>query len=600
LIPFLALLINGFLFLLVVIVLLCRAGMHRQKLRQTIIQRFRSRSEATERGAVTHASVSPHVCCPFWVPLDIEGSSSVDISNETNQRAANYSPSTLPPDLCSCLWNFCKTMCCESMSCWCQCCGMCAVAQEDREIQLMLNKEDLQIDYITFQPYSEYYGHILRLKENKVQSFRQHFSALSKLSHKIVRYSAVLLMLLPIIGAMSKGYGFGLSILFMTGATFSQAILVLYFVYWRWHRFDISLDAVVKYFAAGSFIGFITAVTYELMIEVICNLFLFLSILIILIVDPESVTIDPDFDGTAGSISKFLKQNETFTEIAIVINAFLSSFAVAAMIEELTKYFCFWIVEHPDFLNYFGVDSNPDEDDLELYEDDPKEEEGTKYSTTTTLDNNDEDNGINDNPTHSKDESGMDEENSLSSSPPLVTSSCYSAITIAMVSTAVGFAFVENLEYVMGDPSQSLSTELFVLGLRSLLPLHPILAAIQSIGVIRRDVEGDESFGLGKIILPAFLIHGTFDFILFVEDGWGNLNFLENIPDDDILAQQYEKEHETEEKSLKGIFLSLIVSFLIVISSILFFFYQRKVQRARLLTRDQTDNTALVELPSFA
>jgi hypothetical protein len=43
-----------------------------------------------------------------------------------------------------------------------------------------------------------------------------------------------------------------------------------------------------------------------------------------------------------------------------------------------------------------------------------------------------------------------------------------------------------------------------------------LAAAIQSIGVCRRDLESDKSIGLGRIIFPAVLLHGTFDFVLML------------------------------------------------------------------------------------
>lgn len=201
-----ALFIHVFLFVVVVIVLLCRASHNRQKLRQMIIQeRVRTQSESgTAEGhqVTNYHSPSPHRCFPCCVPSDVEY-----ITSETNNNETNHSSSsTLPPDLCSCLWNICKVMCCGCISSWCQCFGICAIAQEDRELQLMLTKEELQIDYITFQLFDEYYGHILRLKEEKIQSFRQHFASLSKLSIIIVSYGAYFLFCLSF---------FGLSVLFM-------------------------------------------------------------------------------------------------------------------------------------------------------------------------------------------------------------------------------------------------------------------------------------------------------------------------------------------------------------------------------------------------
>ena len=69
------------------------------------------------------------------------------------------------------------------------------MGQEGREVQTMFSMEDVQIDYITFQPYAEYYETIEMLKENKAMSFRLHYSALSDLSRMILRYTGIMLLL---------------------------------------------------------------------------------------------------------------------------------------------------------------------------------------------------------------------------------------------------------------------------------------------------------------------------------------------------------------------------------------------------------------------
>ena len=56
--------------------------------------------------------------------------------------------------------------------------------------------------------------------------------------------------------------------------------------------------------------------------------------------------------------------------------------------------------------------------------------------------------------------------------------------------------------------------EISVLVARSALPVHSICAAIQSIGVARRDVEQDADYKIGWAILPAVMLHGIFDFAL--------------------------------------------------------------------------------------
>lgn len=58
-----------------------------------------------------------------------------------------------------------------------------------------------------------------------------------------------------------------------------------------------------------------------------------------------------------------------------------------------------------------------------------------------------------------------------------------------------------------------LFTEIVVLVLRSFTPVHPLCAAIQSIGIVRRDIEGQG--GIGRAIFPALLLHGMFDYALF-------------------------------------------------------------------------------------
>ena len=69
--------------------------------------------------------------------------------------------------------------------------------------------------------------------------------------------------------------------------------------------------------------------------------------------------------------------------------------------------------------------------------------------------------------------------------------------------------------------------EIPTLLMRSLFPLHPVAAAIQSIGVIRRDLEGDNSYGVGRIFFPAFLYHGSFDFTLMFLSALNKLQVFE-------------------------------------------------------------------------
>ena len=83
-----------------------------------------------------------------------------------------------------------------------------------------------------------------------------------------------------------------------------------------------------------------------------------------------------------------------------------------------------------------------------------------------------------------------------------------------MVSVAVGFECCENLIYIFVYAPPSLGMELSTLLARSSLPVHPLCAAIQSVGVCQRRLEGDQKVGVGRIVSPAVILHGSFDFVL--------------------------------------------------------------------------------------
>merc|ERR1712127_570630 len=83
---------------------------------------------------------------------------------------------------------------------------------------------------------------------------------------------------------------------------------------------------------------------------------------------------------------------------------------------------------------------------------------------------------------------------------------------LAMVSVAIGFECIENLLYI--SKGETLGNELSILLQRSVVPVHPICAAIQSIGVCKRDLENDTSVTIGQILKPAVMLHGFFDFFV--------------------------------------------------------------------------------------
>jgi len=95
--------------------------------------------------------------------------------------------------------------------------------------------------------------------------------------------------------------------------------------------------------------------------------------------------------------------------------------------------------------------------------------------------------------------------------------------TVFFLAGAAGFAAAENLSYVFGvkqSPIEGTSVvvgELTVLLMRVAMPVHLICAVMQAVNV-SKIVMGTyaSNMSMFRVILPAILLHGTFDFTLFV------------------------------------------------------------------------------------
>ena len=318
-----------------------------------------------------------------------------------------------PEDFCSKLWNFFANLCCGKLcKCWFQFCGVCALAQEAREVERLIPAGRRRIDYVTFEPYMSYYNPIRMLRDAKNSSLLVHYHALSHLSTTLVKALAIavvsmlILSFIPRFGGFTKGdlvvvscqtcvslhcRYFDISnnpIIFLVARAFSttqlvmtlcQAFLILWLVHWKWHRFDISLDAVIKYFACGFLLTTGLAVFFELVETIFIHIFLILAISLSGIQTVKSndySSIMPSRFGGNGDVSfaklgaRFLTSgfsgghgrylqdqaddaSKTFAReypVVTIIYLFINAYLMAAFVEELCKYFGFRMVEHPDFL----------------------------------------------------------------------------------------------------------------------------------------------------------------------------------------------------------------------------------------------------------
>ena len=143
------------------------------------------------------------------------------------------------------------------------------------------------------------------------------------------------------------------------------------------------------------------------------------------------------------------------------------------------------------------------------------------------------------------------------------------AITLSMTCVAMGFTCCENLVYIFIYSGNSFGTHISVLIARSLFPVHPIAAALQSIYVIERDVEVTRTARLGRILTPAVIFHGTYDFfILWIEFlSERNGTYIEDTFD------------------FAGV-MSFAVSTLVIGSAVVFYLISASRQRSRLQVTD--------------
>lgn len=526
----------------------------------------------------------------------------------------------LPPrrddNLCACLFEF---LCPPFCGGYVQLCGMCALAQEARDIEsCVLPAPYRRIDYITMEAVLKYYPAIYHRRHHRGSNHDDGDGGdnervnpeppnpqrsggtflkqpLSRLSCRLLQSLLLFWMFMgawsyagsyywtKMVGQRSsKQHGFGYPDLILLVLTFGQAFVLLstwtYFVN-RPRASELSMDAIIKFFASGFFLSASLALFWEMAAAAVVNTFVTLLLAVFgvdIIGDPQSnlAWLFPYAEGSyvttiSGSptlLARFYRnvvENTTDSvsrpdyaatfgmdhPVLYTLYILLATFFVAGFIEELCKYFGFRMVEHPDFFT---------RDELE--------------EATAILHRR-----------HEDDEDAEDEESADPVRPDTprmnFSKQCQSvqargaAITLAMVSVAIGFACCENLIYIFFYAGHSFELELGVLIERSFFPVHPILAAIQSIGVCRRELEASRATKLGRIILPAVIFHGTFDFLIIFIAFVGKL-VGQGVDDGDLRISN------TAE------FLSVVSCVVVMFVSLLYLHNESGKQRARLAAID--------------
>lgn len=191
-----------------------------------------------------HTDVSrAHCCCsPCYAHDHVFHDETGMISRDSRDEDEE-----IEHDFCTRLWDCLASTfwCC---GCWFQCFGCCALAQEEREVNRLTGHAQHKIDYLTFQPYSEYYPSIQNLQENRISSPWKHMRAISDLSSKLLKNVAVVLVVLILFALSDINSNFTWENMIVLLLTLGQAFFIEWLVHWRWNLFDLSFDSVVKYF----------------------------------------------------------------------------------------------------------------------------------------------------------------------------------------------------------------------------------------------------------------------------------------------------------------------------------------------------------------
>jgi len=226
------------------------------------------------------------------------------------------------------------------------------LAQEEREVNRLTGNDESKIDYLTMQPYSEYYPAIVALRNNQNTNPWAHVRAISELSSKMLKNVAGVLILLLIFAVSEVDEAFTWENLIVLFMTLGQAFFIEYLVHWRWNLFDISFDSIIKYFASGFFLATPMAVIFESIVSTITG-FVTLVIMSLVIASDNQLTKELSTNPKKGMEDFTVNHPEVF-----VLVQFVNAFCVAALVEELMKYFAYRMVVTPETITQRGQSSS--------------------------------------------------------------------------------------------------------------------------------------------------------------------------------------------------------------------------------------------------
>lgn len=400
-----------------------------------------------------------------------------------------------PGNMCDCMWQSTMACCCEYLqNRFFQCCGVCGVAQESRDIDKMFPPHHRAFDYVTMQPVLEYYSFVLDVRVSKMSWEFSRFLSLSSLSRNI--FHAFLTSGLAI-ALFTYLFDVWHAHFAMVATVFLVANVFLCVVHYRYTSTVLSEDAVIKGFASGFYIAGTMALPFLVVLMLITELAMHLSL--------EYSTEGGGHFGYGysmrGAGSNFFTPWKTnsglilsrYRPIVFLCFSFFQCF-VLAFVEELAKLLAFRMIsDHPDFWTRA---------DLE------------KMVSRTRCNEHDTDADFESLPF-------IDVKTHVRS----LRSRC-SAIVVTVLSVSLGFASFENIlcaciYYFSNVTWWDLLARLL------LLSVAPVSAVFQAIGICQGSLESKVYVKVGSIIRPAVIFHGLFDFAVIVGDYIAESKFRE-------------------------------------------------------------------------
>jgi hypothetical protein len=275
--------------------------------------------------------------------------------------------------------------------------GVCGMAQESREIEsTLLPGAYRRLDYVTMQPMLWYFEGIYNRRWRQFntlntagpdrpkaigpfQEWIMERPRLSSLSFVILRGWIALTIFLgvwSVVGPLFwthflNGEGrrhffyFGDYLVYMASWIVSIGTLVVVVVLCQRHKpLELSLDAMIKYFACGFVLSTTLAISYELVLGLVVHLIMmaFMALAGIDIVKDNGFEMAMDWSkqplmGFASSGLRATATGKDFLPVfgrdhpvAYSFYLFIDAFLLAATIEEICKYFAYRMMEHPDFM----------------------------------------------------------------------------------------------------------------------------------------------------------------------------------------------------------------------------------------------------------